>query len=110
MVDGMEGWRAQLFKNSQVHGGIADSGLGKTMTPESLKASQKGIEDDEKLKVILAEAEQRGLVKRDDPLLKELVVLFFGDAKTPDGRERAVRMACGIVSRIRQRFDVTEKK
>src|SRR5690349_18618633 len=101
MVDGMEGCRAQMLKNAQAHGGLADNtGLGRTMTPESLKAANKGIEDDEKLKAILAEAESRSLVKRDDPVLKELVTLFFGDAKTQEGRERALRMACGIVSRL----------
>lgn len=104
-------YRDMMFKNASVHGAAsADNGLGKTLTPEGLKASQKTLAEDSKLQVILAEAVQKGLIGKDDAVLRELVVLFFGDAKTNDGRERALRMAVGIVYRLRQKFEITEKK
>ena len=111
MQQNMDFYRDQIFRSASVHGAAsADNGLGKTLTPEGLKASQKTLDEDAELQAVLAEAVQKGLVSRDDALLRELVVLFFGDAKTNDGRKRALRMAVGIVHRLRQKFEITEKK
>lgn len=114
MNDNMAFFREQMFKSASVTGGgtgnQGGSPLGgNTLTPDGLKKAQQTESDLKRYESILAEAEKRGLVTKDDPLLKSVVSLFFLDAKTPDGRQRAVRLAVSVVHAIRKQFDVQPK-
>lgn len=111
-MDNMGAFREEMFRNASVHGGLKSEAMtDRTLTPESLKASEKALEQDKQLQDILKEAEDKKLVEPGDKVLRDLVQYFFrGAANTQEGRMRALRMSIGIVFNLRQKYDITAKK
>ena len=101
-MDDMASFRQQMHKNSLAHGG--------TETPAATAAAPKLAEKDEaRVKKILAEAEALGLAAKDDEVIRVLFELFLPEAKTTEGKDRALKMSIAIAKRLRARFEIVAK-
>lgn len=111
-MNDMSYFREQLMRAATVPGSQnnMDAGMPRTLTPDALKASQKVEAQSDRLLALVAEAEAKGFVEKGDLVLKELMTLFFMEAKTPQGRETAIRMAVGIVKHLRKKFTIEVKE
>lgn len=89
----MSGFREKMFQNAMVHGGAGNM------------AAPVGKPADAPSKVFEA-AVQKGAVDKDDDLVAGLFELFTPEARTTEGRERALKMATAIAKFIRTRFEV----
>lgn len=87
----MERFRQQLFQNAAIHGG-AGSAVPQTKADEP--------------STILESAIKRGAVDKDDELVTGLFAFFTPEARTTEGRERALKMSVAVAKFIRSRFEV----
>lgn len=100
-MDDMASFRQQMHKNSLAHGG--------TETPAATAAPKLAEKDEARVKKILAEAEALGLAAKDDEVIRVLFELFLPEAKTTEGKDRALKMSIAIAKRLRARFEIAAK-
>ncbi len=98
-------YRNAMFSASQAHGAMSQEGL----TKESIAQTEKDIKANERLQAIIKEADERKIVLKDDPLFMTLLMFFMPQAKTNEGKERALRMAIATTQKINKEFTVQKK-
>ena len=102
----MDHFRAQLMQNASIHGGVPQQAM---LSQKSIEKTEKDIENNARLKKIVDDSIQSGIIKADDELAKYLQTLFVAQAETLDGKERALRMAIFTASKINNKFKIESK-
>lgn len=94
-----------LFQAAQTHGGVQSQGL----TQDSIKKTEDEIKSNDKIQALIKEADTRKLISKDDPLFNTLLTLFLSQAKTTEGKERALRLVIVTTQKLNGEFTFQKK-